>query len=273
MYKKLIQSGRQIEIFNYQHEPLESRQSSTERAILRAYPNAKVAKDKPRKSKKHSAHRRRDNVHRLRKNFNRIVISNFTGDSKPQLATFTFASIVDLHAGYIEWRKFVQRLRSVYGKDFKFIAVPEFQDRGSVHFHALIWGLPYDLGDKYTKFFTGNKKRPYAYRLQKRGKERAHHKIQQLWGFGFVDIRQTDGSPALAHYISKYLVKTQFDDRTYGKKAYITSRNIQRPRVLKGASIVDHACEILELSYRDLVYSDRFDTIFLGSCQYDRFNT
>jgi len=274
MHAKLIQSGNLIEIFRFQYDPKPNRTSQKERAIERHY---NISIKKPRVYRKHSAHRRRDNVHRLKASFLRLVTANISRPEPLQLATFTFVSMVDFQQGYKEWRSFIQRLRKIYGQEFAYIAVAEYQERGSLHFHALMWGLPYDLGDNYKRIPVRSKittsrsvSQRYVYKLFKRGKERAYHPLQKLWGFGFVDIRQTDGSPALAAYLAKYLVKSQFDNRTFGEKAYVTSRNIHRPRVITGPSNVDVASEVLDLSPLTCQYQDSFDTIYLGKCHYQK---
>ena len=39
------------------------------------------------------------------------------------------------------------------------------------------------------------------------GEERKTRILAKLWGEGFVDATQTDGSPGLAYYIAKYITK------------------------------------------------------------------
>jgi hypothetical protein len=90
-------------------------------------------------------------VHRTRTEIRRLINSN------PQLnkfMTLTFAeNITDLKQANYEFNKFVLRLSYKYPK-FEYLAVPEFQQRGAVHYHV-ICNLPFvhyneilKLGDK-----------------------------------------------------------------------------------------------------------------------------
>jgi len=82
-------------------------------------------------------------VLQAKRNFRRLVGANLP--SKPLLISFTYNVFMgDITTGYRDYKSFVQALRYRFGKDLKYIAVPEFQKSGRVHFHAL-------FGDYRTK--------------------------------------------------------------------------------------------------------------------------
>jgi hypothetical protein len=101
------------------------------------------------------------------------------------------------------FKTFIQRMRLEYG-DFKYVAVPEFQDangRGAVHYH-MIADLPYIKIKKLS---------------------------EELWGWGWVlitDIKHVDN---VGVYITKYMTQDINDFRLEGKKAYMPSKNLDKP--------------------------------------------
>jgi len=194
-----------------------------------------------------SKDRRLDNVVRLKRVFERLVFSNCLRQCKALLFTFTFVGIMDISGGYRSFHSFTKRLRRLYGSDFRYIAVPEFQKRGSIHFHVLIWGLP----DRLLK------------------DERSTRSIQRLWGYGYVDIVQTDGSPKLARYLSKYLFKLLQDDRLFHQKAFVCSRNVLRPVRLAFKSAFALSSYIFDLELSTPPSFQRvYNNKWLGRCNY-----
>jgi len=114
----------------------------------------------------------------------------------PLFCTLTFAGSADdiVKAGKALSR-FQLWLRSFNG-GAESVFVPEISPRGRIHYHGLIFGLPLSWGDK-----RGGKK------LFSRGWERKTRVFAYHWGEGFVDLRQTDGSPRLGSYLAKYILK------------------------------------------------------------------
>lgn len=88
-----------------------------------------------------------------------------------------------------------------------------------------------------------NKKTPYTYILeqQERGAYHAHvilflddylpqRWLQDLWGYGIVDIRKLKDARDTARYVMKYVTKEVIGS-ALNKKAFISSPNLQRPKV------------------------------------------
>jgi len=232
-YVKVVQSGTLLEIYEYERE-------LPRRKI-------KIQKRKTERTRV-SISRRRDNVARLKKNFVRLIRANLDGNGNPILFTFTMVEVVRIFTGYECFTRFVERLRWKYGKDFRYIAVPEFQKRGAVHFHVLAWGLPEKIVQN----------------------ERIDRTIQRLWGYGFVDCVSTDGSPRLATYLGKYMQKAVFDDRLLSQKAYVCSRNVLRPLSYPYAQAVANADLIWGVDTL-VAFKKSFDTIWLGRCDYTSY--
>lgn len=188
-YEKIVQSGNLIEVYQYAKLPNPPRHKKRSKRRHERLPF---------KSERH--------VKRAVFNFRRKVRSTLVLGA-PHLVTLTILEITSIAVAYKLFTQFGVRLRKLYGKEIIWLTVPEFQKRGAVHFHSLIWNLSHDI---------------HVTEKDSRG-------IQNLWGYGYVDIIPTDGSPALSGYLAKYMSKAMHDDRLVGKKAYSCSRNALSP--------------------------------------------
>jgi len=270
MYTKMVQSGTLIEIYTYEKEPIPH---------------------DIRKSKKrvHSYRRRRGgNISRARATFFRMVRANISPSKVPAFLTLTMREITTLGEGWRAFTLFSQRLRNKTPK-VSIIAVPEFQKRGAVHFHALVWGLGEEEPCLQSKQFyrdkTGKKKRKHICN-EERQCEQHTRRIAELWGHGYVDLFATDGSPKLATYLAKYMQKTMRDERLAGKKCYSASRNIMRSVSLKSAEAhyliereiagdtITAEGQILEGVDNSLTPLEEktYNTKWLGRCHYKQYN-
>lgn len=230
---KVVQSGKTIELYEYERElPCREKSRKSSRDI---YDFTTIK-------------RRGNNLKEQKKNFVRLVRSNLEGVGNPLLVTLTMREIRTISYSYHSFHLFVTKLRQRLGKAFQYIAVPEFQRRGAVHFHVLIWGIDdrYYRTERSTRFFAN------------------------LWREGFVDIIRTDGSARLAGYLGKYMSKTISDSRLSGKKAYSASRGVKRPAKFSGPIITGYFQEIygIELSTDSPVHEREYSTQYLGKCNY-----
>lgn len=236
---KIIQSGYDLEVYEYEKDLNPRRSQSRTRT--------------DRKRDKSKRYFRIDNVRRKIKSFTRLVKANITGDTIPSLFTLTMLEDLGIKRAYSAFSIFTKRLRGYYGKDFRYIAVPEFQNRGAVHFHAIVWGIPQEhiKNERHSRLFQNN------------------------WQRGYLDCISTDGSPKLASYLSKYMFKSMRDTRLLGEKAYSTSRNVLRPLSLSYASAFYLSKELwgYNLSTDEGVVKARdFETQWLGKGRYRLFN-
>jgi len=251
-HTKIIRSGNLIEVYQYE-------KSIPVRRKFRQ-------PDTYRKGSRGSRPRSADSLRRASKVFRRIVRANLVGDEHPSLFTFTMYQKLSYGASVRIFTRFIVRLRRDYGGEFRYIAVPEFQQRGAVHWHVLIWGLPPHLAcvGYYTK---------YGFReecTEDRQCERKTRYFARLWLTGFCDGIFTDGSPQLAGYLAKYLSKTMSDIRLSGKKAYYASRNILRPMCVSSANLSQYFGEIIGVDNSPL-HIHEFNTQWLGRAIYKQY--
>ncbi len=245
-YTKIIQSGDLIEKYEYQFD--------LPKRVPKDPKRGRVASRDDQLTEEGSAdrlHKRRvSSINRCRQSFHRLVRANLS-KTPPVLLTLTMLDVVDIDDAYDSYHEFGQRLRRIIGSGASWIAVPEFQTRGAVHFHVLMWDLPSEYATQ----------------------ERNTRRIQNLWQAGYVDCISTDGSPKLATYLAKYMSKAMHDERLVGKRAYSASRNVMRPLSLTSPTTINHACEIWGIDESTKPTQEReYDAHFMGRCKYKTYS-
>jgi len=249
-YSKAILSGSRLEYWNYERTPPQRFNRS----------NAK------RGQYRKDARRRADNARRTRENFKRLVAANLTRDSNPALLTLTVYRGLSTATAFLYLRELFRTLRDVRNWNIRHISVVEYQKRGTIHFHCLVWGLPDEI--------ICTHKRGTSHALcRNRGKcERTTRNIQRLWSAGYVDCIETDGHPKLAGYLAKYMSKAMSDIRLGGEKAYSASRNILRPMQVGSGAIDNEIKDLLGIGLNDTpTHVHKFQTAWLGQCTYQAF--
>lgn len=186
---KVVVSGKQVELYKYKKNvwreyEAKEREALKEPKQLDLFEQQKLKKQRMQFS-----------INRTRTEIRRLVNSN------PQLSKFltlTFAeNITDLKTANYIFNKFILRMNYKY-PDFEYLAVPEFQKRGAVHYHLLC-------------------KIPFIEIAE----------LQEMWGQGFVKINKIDNVNNVGAYVSKYLGK-EMDERSFGKKKFFRSQNLKQ---------------------------------------------
>jgi hypothetical protein len=105
---------------------------------------------------------------------------------------------------YIDFLKRFNYL--VYGKKcskLRYLKVIEFQERGAVHFHNLLFNLPFV---------------PQLY-----------DEAKAIWPHGSVNFVPKDDADDARYYVTKYLTKDIRDERLVWEKSYSVSRGLIKP--------------------------------------------
>lgn len=197
---------------------------------------SQVRVSRPRE--RHSLHgpRRSDNIRRTKQICLRRVYAGIEAYGRPLLATFTFAGDAsDASYANDSLRDFQVRLRRRF-PGAQSLFVPELSPKGRIHFHGLLFNLPLHLGD------TREGRRVVSF-----GTERAERILAKLWGEGYVDVRQTDGSPALGHYLTKYILKGAGEVMFNAMRLLRISHGFAPDIVIRGSFV-----EILQEKYASL---------------------
>lgn len=179
----------------------------------------------------------------------RLACCNFNSEYS-KFFTLTFKdNLTDVKEANYLFMKFIQRLKYRFGKNIKYLAVIEFQNRGAVHYHVLS-DIPYIPQEE----------------------------LQDLWGLGFVFINAISHVDNIGAYIVKYMTKDNTDERLQGLKAYLFSRNLKRPETILNHDLKDFdkledkLLNKYKLNDLKPIYEANYDTDMLGSCEYRQYN-
>lgn len=180
-----------------------------------------------------------------KKRLTELAQANFKEGDK--FITLTFADQENIDIGNLDdahkaFQLFIRRLARAY-KTFKYIAVPEYQEkRGAVHYHVIC-----NLG--YIK----------------------KQKLADIWNQGFVKINRINTTKEVTTYISKYLTKNAEDVRFLKRRKFYCSNNLIRPEKLgfitarsylsriRSAKIAPVAWETYSSPYNGLITTEKYN--------------
>ena len=220
---KVVVSGKQVEVYKYKKNIWREFEREPAEEIVAKEPKQLSILDKLNLKKL----KMQFSLNRTRTEIRRLVNSN------PQLnkfLTLTFAeNITDLKTANYAFNQFVKRI-SYHYPTFEYLAVPEFQKRGAVHYH-LLCNLPFVQVSE----------------------------LQEIWSNGFVKINKIDEVNNVGAYICKYLGKDMFDERAFGKKKFFRSQSLFTAIELLGwtaMKFVDKFLSLLKPVYEKIFVSE-----------------
>lgn len=232
----MIVSGGVVEVYEY------------EKPIFKGYKsNGGRNKEADEEGKEKN---RKDTLRRARQEIRRIVNANVGAYGEhftAKFLTLTFGdNVTDLDQAHYEFLKFIKRLNYlVFGTKFanlRYTAVPEFQGRGAVHYHVILYNLPYVKTDV----------------------------IEKVWGNGFIKINKIDDVDNVGAYVCKYLTKAQDDERMRGRKCYFNSRGLFKPFVIEDEKKTENIKQSLPDEF--MTVSTEYDNEHLGKISYRQYN-
>ena len=140
-----------------------------------------------------------------------------------------------------EFKKFMKRLKYNF-KDriIKYIAVIEKQERGSIHYHVIIFGLPY---------------------IKKSA-------LQEIWKHGFIQINAIDKFDDLGRYLVKYMTKDIKTEREENQKRYLCSNKLIQPTIIENIDIN----ELIENEDLKIIFTHEFESEYVGKVIYKYFD-
>ena len=243
---KIIQSGDVIEIYNYSQ------------GYLKGYENKRVDSGRKKEvvSENYDKHRVQV-LQRAKRDLRRLINANHGQYGKQftsKFLTLTFGDMVtDVKEANYEFTKFIQRLNYLVfdtkKANLKYNAVIEFQKRGAIHYHVIIYNMP----------FTKQKI------------------IEKTWGNGWIFINKIDDIDNVGAYVAEYLGNAEkgqgkevTDDRLKGRKSYFSSRGLFKPIEITDEKTVETVAAALPS--QNLTYSAQFDNEHLGHISYKQYN-
>ncbi|MBP7845880.1 MAG: hypothetical protein KA007_00385 [Candidatus Pacebacteria bacterium] len=234
--KKVVVSGKHVEVYTYKKSVWRDFEKRTQESVketsqkepkqLDIFERIKIQQQKQEYS-----------VNRTRTEIRRLINSN------PQLnkfMTLTFAdNFTDLKKANYLFNQFIKRMNYKY-PNFRYLAIPEFQQRGAVHYH-LLCDMPF-----------------------------IHYSvIHETWGHGNIDIKTLKDVDNIGAYVCKYLSKDMFDERTFGKKKYFRSQTLTDPIEILGWL----ATKFIErfLSLLTPTFEKTFESEWVGEVEYKAY--
>lgn len=161
--------------------------------------------NKKQTSKKHTFNK--SNLNKTKRDLINYIYSN---PDLNKFITLTFKdNIKDHNIANYEYNKFAKRISYRYN-NFKYITVPEYQKRGSIHYHILSQ-IPFIK----------------------------HSDLTKIWSNGYVFINRIDRINNISLYVSKYITK-QLLQKHYKKKKFFTSKNITKPKIIYNDDVVNY---------------------------------
>ena len=231
---KVVVSGKHVEVYKYKKQvwrdfdrkEFDNENTQKEPKQLNAFEQMEIMKKKQQYS-----------VNRTRTEIRRLINSN------PQLTKFmtlTFAdNITDLKEANYIFNQFIKRMTYKH-PDFKYLAIPEFQQRGAVHYHLLC-------------------EMPFIH----------YSEIYEIWGQGNIDIKILNDVDNIGAYVCKYLSKDMFDERTFGKKKFFRSQTLLEPVEILGywgMKFIEKFCSALTP-----VFEKSFESEWVGEVEYKAY--
>ena len=244
---KIIQSGDIVEIYEYSEGYLKGF-TLTENEI-----NNRTSSE----SNTGDTNSRERALKRAKTNLRRLINSNvgqYGKEFTAKFLTLTFReNVQDIKQANYEFQKFIKRLNyKLYGTkkaNLKYTTVIEFQKRGAIHYHTIIYNMPYLEANE----------------------------ISNIWENGFIKINKIDDIDNVGAYVGEYLGQAEKgqghdpeDDRLKGRKSYFSSRGLFKPIEITDKKIVEQVAAAL--LNEKLSYSATFENEHLGNITYKQYN-
>ncbi len=194
--------------------------------IAYGYEKPKIQRNLPyEKSEQEKQDSKKRSLLQTKRALRNILQSNawqhFDNKGKPYLPlfiTFTFKeNVKELTQAHRQFKLFIQRFNfRFYGRStaIRYLAVPEFQKRGAVHYHVIFFNLP----------FIKN----------------IYDQINNLWGNGFTLVESIKNLSHMVNYVAKYLTADGLDERLIGRKRYFASRGLVKPLEIRDEEIISN---------------------------------
>ena len=236
-WNKVIWSGDVVELIEYELSVVVGREVNRLGRSVEASKEQKVLN-------------RLKTMRRARSNLMRLINSNvrrwYDEDGRPYepvFLTLTFANNVqDIDEGNKAFKNFRRRLEYEINVKLKYVCVVEFQKRGAIHYHLVIFNLPY---------------LPAA-------------SIERIWRHGFIKINVIYDVDNVGAYMAKYMGKDVTDERLIGEKCYFSSRGLHKP---KEKALTKKEIDQLAagLSGKE-VYKVEYESEYTGKTVYTQYN-
>lgn len=243
---KAIISGNVVEVYRY---GIPVRTGKDKKIFDRSSGNAVKAPEEVEKMKQEKS--LSNSLRRTRNNLRRLINANTGqwGKEREKFFTLTFKeNVTDHEKANADFRSFIKRLNyKLFKKEsgLKYVCVVERQERGALHYHIVLFNMPFVPVDE----------------------------LSEIWGHGFVRINEIDHVDNVGVYVVKYIEKTMREmqsnksAKVKDKKLYFASRGLYKPKEISDGT-ADGKQELQEIAgkveghevYRKMYESEHYDT-------------
>lgn len=235
--KKLVKSGNIIELYEYEKPIQEGYENNNSQG------RSSVAEEEEQKQNRLRVQQR------AKRDLKRIINSNAgqwaDGNGEiysPKFLTLTFKeNVTDVKSANKDFDLFKRRLNRYLGYRIKYLVVVEFQKRGAVHYHVVIFNIRYIPVNELAK----------------------------IWSNGFIKLNKIEEVDNIGAYVSKYMGKGSSDDRLIGEKSYFSSRGLHKPEEIKENSLIEGIIKEIE-PYKN--FETDFQNEYSGPIKYKQYN-
>ena len=243
---KIIISGDIVEVYEY------------ERGYLKGYEVKESPGGRIKDYESEDYQENRDKVlKRAKRDLRRLINANvgrYGNQFTTKFITLTFGdNVTDLKVANYEFKKFRQKLNYLIfdtkKQNLKYNVAIEFQERGAIHYHMIIYNMPFVK----------------------------HKVIEKTWGNGFVWINKVDQVDNVGAYVAEYLGDTNKgqgreieDNRLKGQKCYFSSRGLYKPDEITDKKKVEALRKALPMEKE--TYSAEFNNEHMGNITYKQYN-
>ena len=240
---KIVECGSFIQVYYYANSRIKNLNKEDNVDLSLKKIDIEVETSNKTKSKKFTNHIEDKNITRSKLQCQRIAKANM--EYWETFITLTFAdNVTDIDVANKRFRYFVDKIRRIK-KDFRYICVPEYQERGAVHYHLL---TNISINDK----------------LMYEQKDNPKFKHIKYWSEGFTRVDNIKGDiKKIIGYISKYMTKDA-DDRLFGRRRFFYSQNCLVPKISYIDSIEKKDLDFLNKKIQDkeLIYQNEYLNIY-----------
>lgn len=232
--KKVVISGPIIELYEYEFTPKTTYINTNGRAGS----GMEITEERSRLY-------RNAVLSRAKKKVRRLINANIGKWGEwPKFLTLTFAEhITCVREANYEFKKFRQRLEYELKIKLKYVAVVEFQQSGRIHYHVVIFNMPYIDANR----------------------------LASIWQNGYIKINAIDHVDNVGAYVTKYMTKDNDDPRLRGEKSYFASRGLYKPleRFIDNRQLTD----IKRIFDHAKVFESEYENDQYGRIYYTQYNT
>lgn len=242
---KVIGYGKYLEVYEFQAPINVYRHRPSSRKLLEPEEVMEILVNPEKQvSNNRSEEYRKQNAIRAKNRIRRLVQRNF--DKVGKLLTLTFRDtdrfdITSLKACHQRYAYFVKRLSSQF-PNTRYLAVPEFQKRGAVHYH-LVLDIPYTPVEE----------------------------LRELWPYGFIQIKKIFNPACVGLYIAKYVSKAMLDERYQNHRCFHSSKNLKQPVIAYGDQLADKIKAIEAKGFKP-TYTKTYHSDWYGEIKYSQYN-